>query len=303
MSDSGLPVGACARLYSQEKKMSGLKGKVALITGAGGMKGVGRAIAIKLASLGADLVLTDVPRKFADLPQNEVQIGWRGTESVAEEVRSADVGCLTVACDLKSSEQIQALVKQVLEHYGHIDILVNNARAIIGRDRVPVTELDENVWNDFLAINTTAVFLLTKLAGRAMISRGIGGRIINIGSNASKTGGVKQAAYSASKFALIGLTQSSALDLAPYGITVNAVCPGPTNTNRMNFSEQAQAQEKGISLEELRASVIKKAAQTIPLGRIAEPEDVANMVAFLASDEASFITGQAYNVNGGLLFH
>ncbi len=283
--------------------MPKLKGKVALVTGAGGMKGIGRATGLKLAGLGADLVLTDVPRKAEDLPPAEVQAGWRGIESVAGEARSAGVDCLTVPCDLKSSEQIQAMVKQVLEHYGHIDILVNNARAIIGRDTVPITELAEEVWNDFLAINATAVFLLTKLVGRQMISQGRGGRIINIGSNNSKQAGVKQAAYSASKFALIGLTQGSALDLAPYGITVNAVCPGPTDSGRLSYWERAQAEEKGIPLQEFRDSIIKKKAAATPLGRIAEPEDVANLVAFLASDEAGFITGQAYNVNGGLLFH
>jgi NAD(P)-dependent dehydrogenase (short-subunit alcohol dehydrogenase family) len=283
--------------------MSGLKGRIALITGAGGMKSVGRAIALRMAALGADLVLTDVCRLAEDLPPAEVRAGWRGTESVAEEVRSTGVGCLILPCDLKVSEQIRGMVKDAVERYGRIDILVNNARAIIGRDRVPVTELAEDVWNDFLAINTTAVFLLTKLVGREMVRQGRGGRIINIGSNTSKTAGIKQAAYSASKFALIGLTQSSALDLAPYGITVNAVCPGPTNTDRLNYWERTQAEQKGIPLEEFRAAVVKKAVEATPLGRIAEPEDVANMVAFLASDEASFITGQAYNVNGGLLFH
>lgn len=106
-----------------------------------------------------------------------------------------------------------------------------------------------------------------------------------------------------SKFALIGLTQGSALDLASYGITVNAVCPGPTNTDRLSYWERAQAEQKGVPLEEFRSLVMKKAREATPLGRIAEPEDVANLVAFLASDEASFITGQAYNVNGGLLFH
>ncbi len=283
--------------------MSGLESKVALITGAGGMKGVGRAIGLKLAAAGTDLVLTDVWRRSEDLPPAEVRAGWRGIESVAEEVRSTGVSCLSIPCDLKVSEQIHGMVKDAVEHYGRIDILVNNARAIIGRDRVPVTELTEDVWNDFLAINTTAVFVLTKLVGREMIHQGRGGRIINIGSNTSKTAGIKQAAYSASKFALIGLTQSSALDLAPYGITVNAVCPGPTNTDRLNYWERTQAEQKGIPLEEFRAAVVKRAVEATPLGRIAEPEDVANMVAFLASDEASFITGQAYNVNGGLLFH
>lgn len=267
------------------------------------MKSVGRAIALRMAALGADLVLTDVCRKAVDLPPAEVRAGWRGIENVAEEVRSTGVGCLILPCDLKVSEQIHGMVKDAVEHYGRIDILVNNARAIIGRDRVPVTELAEDVWNDFLAINTTAVFVLTKLVGREMVRQGRGGRIINIGSNTSKTAGIKQAAYSASKFALIGLTQSSALDLAPYGITVNAVCPGPTNTDRLSYWERTQAEQKGIPLEEFRAAVVKKAVEVTPLGRIAEPEDVANMVAFLASDEASFITGQAYNVNGGLLFH
>ncbi len=283
--------------------MLGLKDKVALITGAGGMKGVGRAIALKMAALGANLVLTDVWRQPGDLPPAEVQAGWRGIESVAEEIRATGARCLMIPCDLKSAEQIRGMVKYAVENCGGIDILVNNARAIIGRDRVPVTELDEDVWNDFLAINATAVFLLTKLVGREMINQGRGGHIINIGSNTSKTAGIRQAAYAASKFALVGRTQGSALDLAPHGITVNAVCPGPTNTGRLSYWERAQAEQKGIPLEEFRTSIIKKAAEATPLGRIAEPEDVANLVAFLASDEGSFITGQAYNVNGGLLFH
>ena len=111
------------------------------------------------------------------------------------------------------------------------------------------------------------------------------------------------AAYTASKFAVLGLTQASALDLAPYNITVNAVCPGPINTDRFSYWEQARAQELGITIEEFRSQVVEEASCVSPLGRIAESEDVANMVAFLASDEASFVTGQAYNVNGGLLFH
>jgi len=283
--------------------MSGLKGKVALITGAGGMKSVGRSTALKLASLGANLVLTDVPRKPADLPPAEVESGWRGIESVADEIRAIGVQCLKIYCDLKSPEQIRGMVQHAIEHYGRIDILVNNARAIMGRDRVPVTDLDEEVWNHFLAINTTAVFLLTKLVSREMIRLGKGGRIINIGSNVSKTAGLHQAAYTASKFAVVGLTQAAALDLAPYGITVNTVCPGMINTGRLSYWERAEAEKKGIAYEEFRAPLLKKKAEGTPLGRIAEPEDVANMVAFLASDEANFITGQAYNVNGGVLFH
>lgn len=283
--------------------MAGMESKVALITGAGGMRGVGRATAIKLAGLGADLALTDVHREAEDLPPAEIRLDWRGIESVSEEIQAMGRQTQTVYCDLSQSNQIEAMVDQVISHYGHIDILVNNARAIIGRDKVPVTELAQEVWDHFLAINTTAVFLCTKLVGLEMVRQGTGGRIINIASNASKQASATGAAYSASKFAVLGLTQASALDLARYGITVNAVCPGPINTDRMSYWERDRAAEEGISQEEFRSQVVEEAGQATPIGRIAESEDVANMVAFLASEEANFITGQAYNVNGGLLFH
>ena len=283
--------------------MAGLEGKVALVTGAGGMRGVGRATVMKLAGLGADIALSDVHRETEDLPPAEVRNSWRGIDAVREEVEAEGRGAFPVYCDLGDSGQIERMVEQVLDHYGRIDILVNNARAIIGRDKVAVTELEQEVWEHFLRINTTAPFLLTKEVGRRMIEAGNGGRIINIASNASKQASATGAAYSASKFAVLGLTQASALDLAPYGITVNAVCPGPINTDRMSYWERDRAAEQGISQEEFRGQIVQAGAQASPLGRIAEPQDVANVVAFLASDDASFVTGQAYNVNGGLLFH
>ena len=283
--------------------MGQLDGKVALITGAGGMKGIGRACAIKLASQGADLVLSDFKRETKDLPPQEVKAQWRSIDSVAEEVEALGRRCLKIWCDLTVSEQIEDLARRAADHYGHVDILVNNARAIIGRDRVAITELREEVWQRFLRVNTTAVFLNTKFVGRIMVEKGNGGRIINIASDASKRARPNTAAYTTSKFAVIGLTQASALDLAPHRITVNAVCPGSVNTDRLNYWEADQAQAKGVSLEEFRASIVADAGKSVPLGRIAEPEDVAKLVAFLASEEAAFITGQAYNVNGGTLFH
>jgi NAD(P)-dependent dehydrogenase (short-subunit alcohol dehydrogenase family) len=283
--------------------MGHLDGKVALITGAGGMKGIGRACALKLASQGADLVLSDFKRAPNDLPPQEVKAQWRSIDSVAEEVEALGRRAFKSWCDLTVSAEIEDMARKATAHYGHIDILVNNARAIIGRDRVPVTELREEVWQRFLTINTTAVFLATKFVAKGMIERGKGGRIINMASDASKRGRPLMAAYNASKFAVLGLTQASALDLAPHRITVNAVCPGSVNTDRLNYWEEAQAKAQGISLEEFRARIVAEAGKSIPLGRMAEPEDVANMVAFLASDEAAFITGQAYNVNGGSLFH
>lgn len=283
--------------------MGNLDGKVALITGAGGMKGIGRATALKLARQGADLVLSDVKRAPGDLPPQEVAAGWRSIDSVAEEVEALGRRCHKVWCDLTKSSEIQAMAKEAATRFGHIDILVNNARAIIGRDRAPVTELDEAVWQHFLAINTTAVFLATKYVAPYMIEQGRGGRIINIASDASKRARATMAAYSTSKFAVLGLTQGSAMDLAPYQITVNAVCPGTVNTDRLNYWEQAQAREKGVPAEEFRKQIVANSAKATPLGRVAESEDVANLVAFLASDDACFITGQAYNVNGGTLFH
>ena len=283
--------------------MGNLDGKVALVTGAGGMRGVGRATALKLASQGASLAITDVRRPASDLPPSELREEWNSIDSVSDEIRDLGASAYPIYADLSKSGEIQSMVEEAVGHYGRLDILINNARAVIGRDKVPVTELDENVWHHFLNINTTAVFLCIKFGALHMINQGGGGRIINIASNASKQASAMGAAYSSSKFAVLGLTQASAMDLARYRITVNAVCPGPINTDRMSYWELAEAESKGITLEEFRSQIVQQAGLDTPLGRIAESEDVANMVSFLASDESNFITGQAYNVNGGLLFH
>ena len=283
--------------------MSDLDGKIALITGAGGMRGVGRATVMKLAGQGSDVALSDVRREVSDLPPAEIRNEWGGIETVSQEVQALGRRAVPIYCDLSDPNEIERLVERTMTEFGRIDILVNNARAIIGRDKVPVTQLDKEVWDHFLAINTTAVFLTTKAVAPHMIDSGRGGRIINIASNAGKQASANGAAYSASKFAVLGLTQATAMDLAPYSITVNAVCPGPINTDRMSYWERDKAQELGITQEEFRSQVVDNSAQGTPLGRIAESEDVANMVAFLAGDDASFITGQSYNVNGGQLFH
>ena len=141
--------------------MAQLDGKVALITGAGGMKGIGRACALKLASQGADLVLSDFKRDTGDLPPQEVKAKWRSIDSVGEEVEALGRRCLKIWCDLTVTSQIEDMARRAAEHFGHIDILVNNARAIIGRDRTDVTNLSEDVWNRFLRVNTTSFFLVT----------------------------------------------------------------------------------------------------------------------------------------------
>ncbi|MQF90160.1 MAG: SDR family oxidoreductase [SAR202 cluster bacterium] len=286
-----------------EVSMPELDGKVVLITGAGGMRGVGRATVMKLAGLGANIALSDVHRETSDLPPAEVRNEWGGIDTVSQEVQALGRRAVPIYCDLSDPPQIEDMVDQTMAQFGRIDILVNNARAIIGKDKVPVTELEKEVWDHFLAINTTAVFLTTKAVAPHMIDSGRGGRIINIASNAGKQASANGAAYSASKFAVLGLTQATAMDLAPYNITVNAVCPGPINTDRMSYWERDQAEKRGITQEEFRGQIVENSAQNTPLGRIAEAQDVANMVAFLSGEDASFITGQSYNVNGGQLFH
>ena len=277
--------------------------RVALITGAGGRGGIGRAIARALANDGIALALSDVRRNPDTVPPDEVAANWRGIESVAEEVRAAGVEAEPFYCDLADADAIDTMVAAVVKRFGRIDILVNNARALMGKDRAPVTELSREVWNHFLAINTTAPFVLMQSCAQHMIERGEGGRIISTGSDMAKRGRAMGSAYAASKFALLGLTQSAAMDLAPHGITVNAVCPGPVRTNRFSYSDQSDAAAQGVPLDVVRERGWDEKGASIPLGRPADPEDVASMVAFLASDKASFITGQGYNINGGMFFH
>jgi 3-oxoacyl-[acyl-carrier protein] reductase/meso-butanediol dehydrogenase/(S,S)-butanediol dehydrogenase/diacetyl reductase len=278
-------------------------GKVALITGAGGRGGIGRAIAAALARDGYTLALTDVERDPDTLPPDEVAAGWRGIESVAQEARARGAVAHTFWCDLLDPLAITTLVDDVARTLGRIDALINNARALMGRDSAPVTELDPAVWQSFLAVNATAPFLLMQAVGRHMIARGEGGRIVSIGSDLSKRGLPNSAAYAASKFALLGLTQSAALDLVGHGITVNAVCPGPVRTNRFNYAEKARADAAGGALAAVRERGWDEEAKDIPMGRTARPEEIADLVAFLVSERAGYITGQAYNVNGGMFFH
>lgn len=210
---------------------------------------------------------------------------------------------LTHHADLRSAEEVRILVQQALDTYGRIDILVNTHRAIIGRDHAPVTELDEDQWRHTVEVNATSCFLTIKYVAREMVRLGIPGRVVSIASNAAKQASAGGAVYAASKFALLGLTQSAALDLAPHGILVNAVCPGPIDTNRLNYHEREEAKAQGINSTEYHQRQVEGWGRALPLGRTATPDDVADMVTWLVSDQAGYITGQAFNLNGGLLFH
>jgi 3-oxoacyl-[acyl-carrier protein] reductase len=277
-----------------------LTGKVAMITGSGGERGFGRAIARRLAAEGADLLLTDVTPTGVSVVPSKPAGGWRGLEAVADEVRAAGRRAVTARLDVRDADQVQAAVKRALDEFGRLDILVNNAAAPPGADRVPVVELEEEAWDTVLDVNLKGAFLCARAAARAMLERRTRGRIVNMSSNCGKVGYARMAAYCASKFGLIGFTQALAMELAPAGITVNAICPGGADTDRLDYLGR---RPDGSFDPALRARGIAERAAAVPLGRLATPEDVAAVTAFLVSDEAEYITGQAINVAGGSIMH
>ena len=274
--------------------MYDLNGKVALVTGAGGERGIGRAIANRLAQEGADVIVNDVAANpYADNPT-----GWGGMQAVVQEIEAIGRQAIGLVADVSNSEQVDNMVRHALDRFGHIDILVNNAGSRPGKDRVPVYELEEEEWDLVQRVNVKGTFLCSRAVSREMINRGQGGKIIVISSSAGKRGRARFAAYCASKFALVGFTQSLAMDLAPFKINVNAICPGGVDTERTDYINRALVPE-GESLEEFRAQRSLEAAQNNPLGRVALGADIARMAAFLSSSEADYITGLSVSVSGG----
>ena len=251
-----------------------LGGRVALITGAA--SGIGRGIASVLAREGARLVLTDVAGSaLADV--------------------AGQVGGLALRHDVTSWDSCRAVVDQVTRELGRIDILVNNAGV---SKSVPFHELDEAEWDRVHNVNAKGVFLTTRAVVPEMMRRR-GGSIISISSMVGKEAIPLFVHYSASKFAVIGLTQGLAKELAPYGIRVNAVCPGVVRTPLWDPLLDQLSQSKGISRDEAWQEFV----DAIPLGRPQEPEDIGEVVAFLASERARNMTGQGVNVTGGMQLH
>lgn len=271
--------------------MYDLQGKVALVTGAAGAGGLGRAIALRLAREGADLIVNDLSEESG--PR-------QGLPDVAREIEALGRRALPVYADVSSAPQVEQMVAAALEQFGRIDIMVNNAGAPAGRDRVPVVELEEEAFDIVQRVNVKGTFLCSRAAARAMISREEGGRIINISSTAGKKGVARYAAYCASKFAVRGFTQALAQELAPHKITVNAICPGLVATERLDEIASALA-PAGTDPGLYRQEMITTAIAGVPLGRMTEPADIARMASFLASEEAAFLTGLSLTVDGGSL--
>ena len=278
--------------------MYGLEGKVALVTGAGGENGIGRGIATRLALEGADVVVNDLTiNPYEDRPG-----AWGGVTQVVNEVMAMGRKSIAITADVSNSNQVQAMIDQTLEQFGRIDILVNNAGSRPGGDRKPVVDVLEEDFDLVQRVNVKGTFLVSQAVARHMIERGGGGKIISMSSRAGKTGTATYAAYCASKFAVIGFTQSLALELAEHRIMVNAICPGLVDTERVDYIAAAAAPE-GQSAIEYRADMVRDRAASVPLGRLAVAADIAKTAAFLASSESDYLTGQSINVAGGYEMH
>src|ERR671914_721142 len=278
--------------------MYDLSGKVAIITGAGGRHGIGRAIANRLAQEGADVVVTDIERSLEAIRPEDRQAGWQGLPSVVSEIEAMGRQALAVYSDVSDSSQVDDMVNQALERFGHVDILVNNAGSRPGRDRVPAVELEEDAFDEVMRVNVKGTYLCSRAVARHMIARGGGGKIIIISSGAGKRGIARYAAYCASKFALVGFTQSLAQELAAHRINVNAICPGMVDTERVDYIAAALAL-KGQSAQERRVLMIRERNTRVPLRRVAVGDDIAKMAAFLASSESDYLTGLSVSVSGG----
>lgn len=273
-----------------------LQGKVAICTGSGRSDGLGAAILRRLAQDGCKVVVTDIAQPAGLLSDSDIG-AVSGMEQVAEELRASGAECISVPCDVRDPESVSNLISTATEHFGGVDIFVNNAGVgYLMRDFQEVT-LEE--WQLVIDVNLTGAFICTQLAARQMIKAGRGGRIINIASQAAKSGFPHLAAYVASKHGMVGLTRSNAIELGAHGITVNAVCPNHVTTGLGAKQNDYYAKLQGKTLDEFMQAMRAK----IPLGRPGLPEDTAAAVAFLASDDARYITGEALNVSGGEEMH
>ena len=278
--------------------MYDLDGKVALITGAGGRRGIGRAIATRLAAEGCDVVITDIRKPADTMLADDRVYGWEGLPSVVQEIEAIGRRALGLYSDVSDRQQVADMVQQTLDRFGRIDIFVANAGSQPGRDRRPIIELEEDAFDEVQRVNVKGTFLCCQAVARHMVDRGGTGKIIIMSSRAGKQATPRYGAYVASKFALVGLTQTLALELAPYKVNVNAICPGLVDTERLHFMADA-LRPPGVSAEDYRRQMLDERARDVPLGRAAVADDVARTAAFLASAESDYLTGLAISVTGG----
>lgn len=243
-----------------------LKDKVALVTGAGG--GIGQAIALRLATEGADVVINDIRLEPA--------------QSVVDEIQAMGQKSLAVAADVSRSEDVHRMFEQILEQFGRIDILINNAGGAARERSAPFDQLNEEVWNDVVGSNLNGTMLCSRAALRSMIKQQ-SGKIINIASISPWLAGYSGVDYAAAKSGVITMTRTIAKGVGEHGITVNCISPGAIDTPGVMRNQQ------------IRDNFLK----SVCLKRLGRPDEIANMAAFLVSNEADFITGQNFIIDGG----
>jgi|MGYP001084932633 3-oxoacyl-[acyl-carrier protein] reductase/meso-butanediol dehydrogenase/(S,S)-butanediol dehydrogenase/diacetyl reductase len=265
--------------------LTGLAGRVAVVTGAGRMRSIGRAIAVELARAGCDVVVTGTGRSPDRYPDDEKAAGWRDIDSVADEIRRLGRRATPHVVDVGDERAVEDLANAVLDEYGRVDVVVNNAAAARGNDRVPVVDLPVAEWDTVLRVNLRGTFLVSRAFARRLIAQAQGGSIINISSIGGKSMGANMAAYAASKAAVQSLTSSMAKELGRHGIRVNAICPGVTDTGRLD-DQPPDAWQRYV-------------AEHVPLGRAGTAQEIAWTAVFLASDQGAWVSGQAWNVDGG----
>lgn len=274
--------------------MGKFSGKTAVITGSGRRGGLGEGIANRLARGGCNIVISDIGEPRDESTQAEHIGSSEEMESIAIELRNLNVEVSTCVCDVRSLEDTRRLAQHAVKVHGSLDIWVNNAG--IGYIMKPLLEVTEEDWRAVIDVNLTGAFFGIKAAAEVMIERGRGGRIVNIASQAAKSGFPHAQAYTSSKHGLVGLARSAAVELGSHKITVNNVCPNHVTTGLGAW--QNEYFHKVVGAESVDAYLEAMAAR-IPMGRPGLPEDTANAVAFLCSDDAGYITAESMNVSGG----
>jgi meso-butanediol dehydrogenase/(S,S)-butanediol dehydrogenase/diacetyl reductase len=275
-----------------------LQGKVAVITGSGRRGGLGAAIARRLASEGARIVLHDLGRTQGDVAPAHGVGQIDEMQAVAAEIRALGAEVSVFAADMRIEREVEALMAHATATFGRLDILVNNAG--VGYLFGPLLDTTEERWQTVLGVNLTGAFFALKHAARQMTRQephaGWGrGRIVSVASKAAKSASLYTGAYVTSKHGLIGLTRAGAVELGPQGITVNAVCPNHVTTGLGSWQNDFMAGKRGLSVDDYLAAMRGR----IPLGRVGLTEDTAKACAFLCSAQAVYITGEAMNVSGG----
>ena len=274
--------------------MSGpLAGKTAVVTGSGRRTGLGEAIVRRLAEDGAAVVISDIGRGV-DASTPGAMVGETAEmESIAEDLRAAGASVSTKTCDVRRWDEVEALARHAVDAHGSLDIWVNNAG--IGYIMKPLLEVSPEDWGAVIDVNLTGAFYGLRAAAEIMVEQGRGGRIVNIASQAAKSGFPCAQAYTASKHGLVGLVRSAAIELGPHKITVNNVCPNHVTTGLGAWQNEYFAARQGKTIPQYMADM----AARIPLGRPGLPTDTANVVAFLCSSAADYITAESMNVSGG----